>query len=528
MGDSYSRATMLDLPAILAALASRARRAARLVTGPRGRNEAGFRELVEAGPDPVLVCVDGRVAYGNRAARALLGAAGSEAPAGVPLAELLHPEDREPMQDALRRLLAEDVPFERTERRFVRADGELVHMELSAAPVRFGGAAAVQLVGRAVTDLRRLEARLRKAQRLEAAGRLSEAVAQELDGVLGEIACSASLALEELAYGHPARGDLDEIRDAVDRAGGLTRRLLALKPDPELHPRVVDVNGVVQALTRRLRRTLGPSVALRVIPDAGAGAAEADAAHLEQLLLDVAAFARDAIPAGASVTVTTGRIGLDAPRPHGVGVVPAGEYVTVTIRLPDAIDAAAIERLIDPAHVPDASGPALGLTSISGALRHLGAHVVVERAAAGETGVSVYLPAAELPAPVREPDDEHSTILVVDDEESVRRVAARALTRAGHRVISAEHGVAALLLLAGEPEPPDLVLTDVVMPEMGGRELGDALAHRYPDLPVLYMSGFTEDELFRKGLVDGSHRLVHKPFSIGGLVEAVEAALQAS
>ncbi|HET9983478.1 MAG TPA: response regulator [Longimicrobiales bacterium] len=526
----------LALPLAAAAVAGMVlppllRRGGRLAAAlRRRRGESAFRELVDAAPDAVLVCVEERVAYGNRAAHALLGAAERGALEGVPLVELLHPDDREAMLEGLRRLLAEDVRFELAERRFVRSDGELVHVELTAAPARFGGAVAVQLVGRAVMDRRRLESRLRKAQRLEAAGRLSEAVAQELDGVLGEIACSASLALDELAFGHPARGDLDEIRDAVERAGGLTRRLLALKPEPEVHPRVVDVNGLVQALTRRLRRTLGPGVALRVIPDARAGAAEADAAHLEQLVLDVAAFARDGIPAGASFTVATARAQLAAPRPHATGVVPAGEYVTLTARVPGGVDAAAVERLLDPGHVPDAAGPALGLTSISGALRHAGAHIAVEHGAGGETGVTVYLPVAEPLAAVRDDDadDPHSTILVVDDEEAVRRVAARALSRAGHRVIAAEHGVAALLLLADQANPPDLVLTDVVMPEMGGRELGDALAHRYPHLPVLYMSGFTADELFRKGLVDGSHRLVHKPFSIGGLVEAVEEALKAS
>jgi signal transduction histidine kinase/ActR/RegA family two-component response regulator len=425
------------------------------------------------------------------------------------------------------------------EYRFRRSDGSYATVLDRGYLLRDGGR-AVRLVGSMIdlTARKELEAQFRQAQKMEAVGRLAGGVAHDFNNLLMVITIHAELARAELDAKHPAAADLEEIGRATTRAAALTRQLLAFSRKQILTPHVLDLNAVVAGLEPMLHRLIGEDIAVvtRLAPELGL--VLADPGQLEQVLVNLAVNARDAMPHGGTLTIATTNTELgERVRGYPAAVVP-GSYVTLTVTDTGCGMSPEVQgRIFEPFYTtkPIGEGSGLGLSTVYGIVQQSGGHIGVESAPGRGTTFRLYLPRiaqeAETPRPGAAAITERlrgtETVLLVEDEEAVRRLARRVLERQGYTVLEARNGRDAVALVATHERPIDLVLTDMVMPEMSARALVEELAAARPTLRVLYMSGYTDDEILRRGLLGPDTSLLSKPFTADALAEAVRAALEA-
>jgi CheY-like chemotaxis protein len=369
---------------------------------------------------------------------------------------------------------------------------------------------------------------------MEAIGRLAGGVAHDFNNLLTVIKSYAQIALFQLGPEDELRADVEAIDGAADRAAALTRQLLAFSRRQVLEPELVDLRDVVVDTEKMLRRLIGEHVALRTALDPCAGAVLADRNQIEQVLVNLAVNARDAMPAGGVLTLRIDAVRLqDAAGADLDTPVQAGPYVRLTVEdTGEGMDAETLAHIFEPFFTTkaDGKGTGLGLSTVYGIVRQSGGFVRVASASGRGTRFEVHLPRAE-GAPCAwsleegPPGDGDETILVVEDEEAVRALVRRTLVARGYTVHDAASGHDALALHAALPAPVDLLLTDVVMPGLSGKALADALVARRPGLRVLYMSGYTEDEVVDRGVLRAGVRLLDKPFSSDALARAVRAAL---
>jgi len=387
---------------------------------------------------------------------------------------------------------------------------------------------------RDVTARRRLEDQYRQAQKMEAVGVLAGGVAHDFNNLLTVISGYADLAAEVLPLKHPAREAVGEIRRAGDRAAGLTRQLLAFGRKAVVAPRVIDLNGLVLDVERMLRRLIGEDIDLAVRLQPAVGAVRADPGHLEQVILNLAVNARDAMPTGGKLTVETRDVTLDDEYARGkVGVTP-GRYVLLSVSDTGAgIPPDVQPHIFEPFFTTKGpgKGTGLGLATVHGIVTQAGGHVAVYSEPGTGTAFKVYLPRAVDPAAPRpmsvllDPARGTETVLLVEDDESVRRLAATVLGQAGFTVLEAGDGAEAVRVAEGHDGPVHLLVTDVVMPGMGGRELAGQLAGSRPGVKVLYLSGYTDDAVVRHGVLEDHVRFLQKPFTPATLTRAVREAL---
>src|SRR6266550_6057633 len=381
-------------------------------------------------------------------------------------------------------------------------------------------------------DRRRLEQQLLASQRLEAVGRLAGGVAHDFNNVLTAVLGSTELLILDTPPGAAKREELDIIREAATRAQDLIRQLLAFSSRQALKPVVLDLNHLVKNVGKMLRRLIGENIQLVTEPAAELDSLCADPGQLEQVLVNLAVNARDAMPQGGRLTIATGNFQVA----EGAAVaVPPGHYVV--LRVTDTgtgMDAATMERAFEPFFTtkPKGKGTGLGLATVYGIVRQSGGHVEVESAPGAGTTFRVYLPrveapldAARGPSPVAAPAAGNETILVAEDERLVRVLAQKVLERAGYRVVVAVGGADALALAERHAGPIHLLLTDVVMPEMNGRELARRLAALRPGLRVLYMSGYADEAVAQHGVLDPGTAFLQKPFTPEGLAKKVRGVL---
>jgi signal transduction histidine kinase/CheY-like chemotaxis protein len=384
----------------------------------------------------------------------------------------------------------------------------------------------------------------RQTEKLDAISQLAGGVAHDFNNLLTAIGGSVEFLREALPVTHACRDDVEQIGDAAERAAGLTRQLLAFGRRQMLETRRTDPNRVITELTRTLSRLLGPGVDLRLVLDATAGEVLADQTQLEQVIINLCSNARDAMTATGHLSIETVRVHLLESLAHRHGSVAVGDYVSLTIR-DDGIgmDEMTLARMFEPFFTtkPSGQGTGLGLSTVFGIVKQMHGHVVVHSVPGSGSTFQVFLPAMPLaglipdapavPAGAIEPP-RGGVIVVVDDEPAVRKVMLRIVTRMSYRAMPAGNGMEALDAIARlareEGISPMLVITDLQMPEMNGRELGDALALSHPKLPVLYVSGFSEDEIFARGLLDETRTLVRKPFTGVSLAVAVQAMVSGS
>jgi len=386
---------------------------------------------------------------------------------------------------------------------------------------------------RADEELRRLEQELAQSQRLESVGRLAGGVAHDFNNLLTAIAGHCELLLAALPAGDPTRHDADEILKAAERATALVGQLLAFSRKQLLQPRIVDLNEVVRGIEGMLRRLIGEDVELVTLLADDLGHVSADPRQLEQVIVNLAVNARDAMPAGGRLTIETQNAGPDA---DGAGTKP-GRYVVLTVRdtglgMDERTRAHAFEPFFTTKEVGQGTG--LGLATVYGVVSQSGGRIELESEPGAGTTFRVLFPHVDA-APVEaiaqgeadRPAVGSETILVVEDEDVVRGLTRRVLLARGYTVLEAGEGKQALELAAAHAGPIDLLLTDVVMPGMSGRELGDRLAAARPEMRVLYTSGYTDDLVLARGVSGRETAFIAKPFTPDSLARSVRRTLDA-
>jgi len=447
----------------------------------------------------------------------------------------VHPDDVPRIQAALERALREGVPYSLEHRILLPGGAERTVQERSVIE-RDAEGQPVRMVGTVldVTERRRLEDQLRQAQKMEAIGRLAGGVAHDFNNLLTAILGSADLLLDTLPPGEEAREEAGEIRAAGERAADLTRQLLAFSRQQVLEPRVLDVNTVLTGMEGLLRRLVGEDVDLRIVTGVPLGATRADRTQLEQVLLNLAVNARDAMPEGGKLTLETADVDFEPATLRRHSGVEPGRYVMIAVTDTGAgMDAATRERIFEPFFTTKAQGKGtgLGLATVYGIVRQSGGFIWVYSEPGQGSTFKVYLPRVDAPVEAAEPPRRAparlgtETVLLVEDETVVRTLARKVLTANGYTVLPAAGGREALALVAGHAGPINLLLTDVVMPEMSGRQLAEELRARFPALPVLYMSGYSDEAVVRHGVVDVGSSYIQKPFTPDSLARKVRGVL---
>jgi len=413
--------------------------------------------------------------------------------------------------------------------------GQRFDVDLVARPLDFAGRRARLVLARDVSAQRQLEEQLRQSQKMEAVGQLAGGIAHDFNNLLTAILGSTQLLLHNTPPGDPRREDAEEIRHAGLRAAELTRQLLAFSRRQVLAPKVLDLNAVVANMDRMLRRLLGEDVELATTLDPAAGAVNADPGQLEQVLLNLAVNARDAMPGGGRLSIGTTRVTLHEEHVERRHRMAAGDYVCLAVADTGVgMDETTQAHLFEPFFTTKevGKGTGLGLATVYGIVKQSGGYIWVYSEAGHGTTVKIYLPrvpgVAEAPVPASEPKPVRGgdeTVLLVEDATPVRTLARRSLEARGYRVLDAADGPSALELSARHGGGIDILVTDVVMPGMSGRELAERLAPERPSMKVLYTSGYTDDTMVRQGVLTAGVAFLQKPFVPDSLARKVREVL---
>ena len=498
-------------------------------------SEERFRALIERSSDLLLVVdVAGRITFASPAVVELLGPV--EALQREPL-ERIHPEDRARLASTYAELLQRPGSSRDLTLQLKRRDGTWGRFEVVVRSlVDVPAVAGLVVNARDVTEQRHLQEQLAQAQKLECIGRLAGGVAHDFNNLLVSILGNADFLERGLGPDHPQLEEVREIRQAGERARDLTGQLLAVARRQIIAPRTVDLNEVVREAEKLLRRLIGEDVAVAVRLTPGPWSARADAGQLQQVLLNLAVNARDAMPRGGLLTLETENVVTTAawaaahpgaaPGPHVLlKVTDTGEGMSEEVQ----------RHLFEPFFTTKAvgKGTGLGLATVYGIVKQAGGQITLRSRPGAGTTFEIHLPRATDPeapslvTPVRSRRHAGETILVVEDDAAVREVTVRALRQAGYQVLVAADPAHALRVYQGAPRPVDLLLTDLIMPGASGREVAAELTARQPALRVLYVSGYPQDAVSHRGTLERGAAFLPKPFTPASLLVKVGEVLDA-
>lgn len=489
-------------------------------------SEEHLRAILDNALDGILTFDPaGLIESANPAAERIFGYAVAEL-VGRPLQDLVFTTDAsEASPDALRQPGARDLVGR-------RKSGQAFPMGVSVSTTQSSRQRLGIAIVRDVTEPRELEAQVRQMLKTETIGRLAGGIAHDFNNLLAVILSYASIALRGVPAGTRLRSDLDEIVQAAQRAAGLTRQLLAFSRRQVLSPQVVELGGLIADMNKLLRRLIGEDIELAIAPARDLGRVRADRGQLEQVLMNLVVNARDAMPDGGTVTVETANAEVDAERALRFGVVE-GPYVRVSvidtgIGLSPEIRA----HLFEPFFTSKAlgKGTGLGLATSHGIVKQAGGFIEVDSTEGHGSRFDVHLPRlAGGDVATREGRETVSggseTVLVVEDEPALREVTVRSLRSLGYAVLEATDGKDALRVAARYPNRIDLLLSDVIMPGLGGRKLAEQLCAVRPELRVLYASGYTDRAFLKQTALESTTGFLQKPFSLADLATKVREAL---
>lgn len=505
----------------------------------RRESDERYRDLVETTDNLVQsVDPDGTITYANRAWQEILGYSKQEIQQ-LKILDIIHPDSRAHCMEQFQQVVAgEDT--KNVKAKFVTKEGKVVDVEGSASCRHVNGKPiSTYGIFRDVTERNKLENQLQGAQRMEAVGKLAGGVAHDFNNILSVIMSFGGFAYDALDKRDPAREDIQQVLDAAQRANRLTRQLLAFSRRQIVEPVVLDLNSVVADLEKMLRRVIGEDIEMLTVLHENLGRVKADRGQIEQVFMNLAVNARDAMPTGGKLTIETTNAELDNEYFLKRGVeMPPGSYVVLSVTDNGiGMNEEVKQHIFEPFFTTkkEGKGTGLGLSMIYGIAKQNKGCVWVYSEPGQGTTFKVYLPriedmevqaAAYLPTPISLKGSE--TILLVEDDRAVRIAAQRMLGKAGYRIVEADSGGNALVATEQHEGPIHLMVTDVVMPRMSGRELAMRLAGVRPEMRVLYMSGYTDNAIVHHGVLEPGTIFLEKPFTEESLLKKVRLALDAA
>lgn len=538
------RSTMMRLAlfVVLAALICWFNAALRAAQESLRRSEMNFRSLVTNAPYGICRCDSaGQLLDVNPALLAVLGYSSAQELVEKHLGSLY--EDTHHWFE-LADYLRSAAPFNGLIAEWKRKDGSSTVVRISGRAVNGDKEKSFELFAEDVTERRALEQQLRQSQKMEAVGRLAGGIAHDFNNLLMVISGYSEFLLDRLGPDPALRGPAQEIAGAAQRASSLTRQLLAFSRKQMLAPKILDLNDVVTENLKMLTRMIGEDIDLVMIPAAALGAVRADAGQIEQVIMNLAVNARDAMPSGGKFTIETSNVTLNEEYSHFHAPLQPGDYVMLAISDNGlGMDSETQSHIFEPFFTTKGpKGTGLGLSTVYGIVKQSGGYIWVYSEPSKGTTFKIYLPrVAEraevaqvvLPAEATITDPAFTeqgteTILLAEDEANLRYLARQFLEKQGYKVIEAADGVAAMQIAVAHEGVIHLLLTDVIMPGMNGRELAQRITEIRPNTKVLYMSGYTENVIGHNGTLDAGVRLLQKPFTLRDLKGKVREVLDSS
>lgn len=502
-----------------------------------------FRALLDQSPDAILLAqsATGRIIDANRAACGQFGRSSAELLA-CSVSELVLPETSRrieacvadgSLRDTKEQIIATDI---------TRPDGSVTVVEMTVRSVTFGDAGYTVIVARDITDRKRaeeernrLEAQIRHLQKLETVGLLAGGIAHDFNNLLMPVLGYTTLLHDGLAEGDPRREQLRMIREAAERARDLTRQLLTFSRKQVLDLKTVDFGAIVRKLENVLRRTIRENVGIEIRIPSSLGLVRADVGGIEQVLVNLSINARDAMPEGGMLTIEAQDIEVDAPYAALYPDAAPGPYVMLAVSDTGVgMDESTKEHIFEPFFTTKepGKGTGLGLSIVYGIIKQHGGFISVYSELAHGTTFKIFLPraqksdaAAEEQALAQGIVHGSETILVAEDNEGVRGLVCTILNSLGYQVLSAETEAGCIELAEKHEGPVDLLLTDVIMPKMNGKDLYERLKSIRPGLKVLYMSGYPDNAVGQHSVLETGMNFIQKPFSIPTLSEKIRQAL---
>jgi len=421
-----------------------------------------------------------------------------------------------------------------------KKSGEIFYAEKTITPLRDAEGRITHFISndRDITGRRTLELQLQQSQKMDAIGRLAAGVAHDFNNLLMVISANAELTLEALSEDDPRRNKVEEVQSAARRAAELTRQLLAFGRKQVQSLQVLDLNQLLQDISRILPRLIGEDIRLAVAPGKDLGRIKADPVQIEQVVMNLAANARDAMPHGGRLTLETMNVTLDHDYARRHSMVPAGEYVLLAVT--DSGEGIAPEHManiFEPFYTtkPEGKGTGLGLATVYGIIKQSGGFIWVYSEPGLGTTFKIYLPRVQKAVPIRRSEPPlvdqcprgTETVLLVEDEPAVRSTAGEFLVQTGYKVLEAKDGENAIAVARSYPGDIHLMITDVVMPNMGGAKLAEHLAGQRPEMKVLFVSGYAENTVVQQGPIDVAGNFLQKPFGLKMLARKVREVLGA-
>jgi PAS domain S-box-containing protein len=498
-------------------------------------SEANFRSLVVNAPYGICRSnANGQLVDANPALIAMLGFTSGDELLRRNLAADIYRNTEQ--REALLECFRSGRSFDKVEAEWTRQDGSFLVVRVSARPIRdTHKTVSFELYAEDITEQRALEQQLRQSQKMEAVGRLAGGIAHDFNNLLMVISGYCELLLQELGPDPSLRGCAEEIANAADRATALTRQLLAFSRKQMLTPKVLDLNAVVRENLKMLPRLIGEDIELATIPAEGLGKVKADPGQIEQVVMNLVVNARDAMPGGGKLTLETANVTLDEAYVRHHPGVSSGEFVMLAISDTGVgMDKETQSHIFEPFYTTKGQqGTGLGLSMVYGIVKQSGGYIWVYSELRQGTTFKVYLPrvdeAEERPALQSVPAGPplgHETILVVEDEPQLRDLTRQSLEMHGYTVLVAENGAAAIEVAGRHSGVIHLLLTDIIMPVMNGRELAQRMAGLRPQTRILFVSGYTENAIWRNGILENSAHFLQKPFTLDALNRKVREVLE--